>query len=403
MKLSFVTERSLVLAAGFAVLFLSGASRFAVGLTLRPMVEELGWSRSVVGLGVFVFQTVSAVSTFFAGRLVDKRSPKAVLGVGLCLSALGIGLMGFAAAPWQAFLLYGLIFGVGNGMTSTAPVGVMVTRVFAGRAGLANGFATSGLSAGQLIGIAVLSLVMAQTSWRWVFWLSGLAALAMIAPLVLATPGVAKGQAGRPKFVSEGMSLGESLRRSRFWLLIVIYAICGFNDFFVSTHLVAMAQDRGMEPVLAGELLALMGFTGLIGVLAAGAWGDRVGPVACTALSFVVRGLTFALVYFNRSNDATIVFALGFGATFMVTAPMTVLFVRENFGMRHLGSLTGVITMVHHMCGGFGAWLGAQMFDASQSYQKVFLIMIASTVVATAATMALGREGAPSFKRAEPI
>ena len=72
-------------------------------------------------------------------------------------------------------------------------------------------------------------------------------------------------------------------RTRRFWLLIAIYAICGFDDFFVSTHVVAFAQDRGVDALLAGNLLALMGLTGLIGVVAAGAFSDRVGPIWPTA------------------------------------------------------------------------------------------------------------------------
>ena len=33
----------LVLAAGFLVLFVGGGSRFAIGLTLKPMAEQLSW------------------------------------------------------------------------------------------------------------------------------------------------------------------------------------------------------------------------------------------------------------------------------------------------------------------------------------------------------------------------
>ena len=42
-----------------------------------------------------------------------------------------------------------------------------------------------------------------------------------------------------------------------------IYAICGFNDFFVTTHVVAVAQHRADVAYIAGYLLALIGRDGL--------------------------------------------------------------------------------------------------------------------------------------------
>jgi hypothetical protein len=35
-----------ILAAGFVVLFVGGGARFAIGLTFKPMVDDLGWPRA---------------------------------------------------------------------------------------------------------------------------------------------------------------------------------------------------------------------------------------------------------------------------------------------------------------------------------------------------------------------
>src|SRR5262249_5973116 len=86
---------------------------------------------------------------------------------------------------------------------------------------------------------------------------------------------------------------------------------------------------------------------------------------------------------------AVAVFALAFGATFFMTAPLTVLFVRDAFGLRNLGALTGLITMVHHICGGIGAYLGARIFDATGRYDAAFWIMFGASCVALAASLML--------------
>ena len=91
----------------------------------------------------------------------------------------------------------------------------------------------------------------------------------VLLPLMLGLPGrEAPAPAGAAP--REGLSLREAARTRRFWLLLLVYAICGLDDFFVTTHVVAMAEDSGLDPLFSGHLLALMGLTGLAGVIAAG-------------------------------------------------------------------------------------------------------------------------------------
>jgi hypothetical protein len=83
------------------------------------------------------------------------------------------------------------------------------------------------------------------------------------------------------------------------------------------------------------------------------------------------------------------VFGLVFGSTFLVTAPLAALFVRDSFGTRHLGALTGLITMVHHIFGGLGAYLGSKFFDSSGSYDRAFAAMLVASAVALLLSLTL--------------
>jgi len=380
---------ALILGAGFLVLFVGGGARFAIGLTFKPMVDELGWARGDLGLAVGAYTVESTFATFVAGRLADRLGARALLGAGTVLGGIGIGLMSLVSAPWHAMLLYGLVFAIGNGAASLTTVGVMVTRAAPQRAGLANAVAMSGQSFGQLVMIAALAAVLVQIGWRSVFvWLA--AAHVVLVPLfIYALPGRAHQTAAHAP--PAGDSLRSAARTRQFWLLLAIYAICGLQDFFVGTHVVAFAQDRGMDALFAGNLLALMGLTALVGVLAAGAISDRAGPVLATAVAFAARIAVFGLVAIDQSAPSVSIFALVYGATFLVTAPLTVLFVRDSFGMKHLGALTGLITMVHQVFGGIGAYGGALAFDATGSYDAAFYLVLAASAVALALTLMLRR------------
>lgn len=377
---------ALAVVACFLVLLIGGGARFAIGLTFKPMVDEFGWSRGELGIAVGLYMVVSAFATFIAGRLADRFSPRALLIGGSVIGGAGIAAMSLVTQPWHALVLYGVVFAIGNGAASLVIVGVIVTRVYPGRAGLANAVAISGMSVGQLVMIALLAAVMVQIGWRAVFIWIGVAHLALL-PLLIGIPG--QGAAGSAR--KGELPLRDAARSRQFWLLLAIYAICGLDDFFVTTHVAAFAQDRGLSPLIAGNLLALMGLTGLAGVIASGLASDRLGPVWPTAAAFAARIVVFAWIAIDQSPLSIAVFALVYGATFLVTAPLTVLFVRESFGTRNLGALAGFITMTHQIFGGLGAYAGAAIFDATGGYDAAFVVVLASAVVALALTLTLRR------------
>src|SRR5260221_13684663 len=101
---------AVILAVSFLVLLIGGGARFAIGLTLKPMVDEFGWARGELGLAVGVYFVVSAVATYIAGRIADRASPRLLLNTGIIISAVGIGLMSLVSQSWHPVLFYGLIF-----------------------------------------------------------------------------------------------------------------------------------------------------------------------------------------------------------------------------------------------------------------------------------------------------
>jgi predicted MFS family arabinose efflux permease len=122
---------------------------------------------------------------------------------------------------------------------------------------------------------------------------------------------------------------------------------------------------------------------------------DFIGPAWTAALSFGIRVVVFGLIAVDQSTPSIAIFALVFGATFLVTAPLVVLFVRAHFGMSELGALSGLITMVHQIFGGLGAYGGAWIFDATGSYDAAFLILLVASCLAFTVSLLLRRSSAP--------
>ena len=385
-----------ILATGFFILFFSGGSRFAFGLMLKPMSEDLDVSRSTLSLAVTTFMIVSALALPFVGRLVDKWSLKGTIGIAAVVGGVGIGLMGQVDAPWQVFIVYGVVYALGNAGTSNSPVTVMVSRWFPNRRGIASSGVVAGNATGQLLIVMALAAVLVSLDWRWSFTILGLANLAVLVPLVLlAVRNKPLEDNPKPAGMSvspitppdSALSLDRTLTSRQFVLLVAIYASCGIQDFFVTIHIVSFARDQGVGAVLAGDLLALMGLMGLLGVLASGLLADAFGAVRPTIICFLLRIAIFAFIIFDQSTASIMVFGLLYGFTFLITAPLTVVFVGNIFGTARLGTLAGSISMVHQIAGGFGAFIGAWIFDHNGNYDDAFLLMLVLAVVAAVLTL----------------
>ena len=385
-----------ILAVGFSILFFSGGSRFAFGLMLKPMSEELDVSRSTLSLAVTMFMVVSALAMPFVGRLVDRWSLRGTIAIGAVIGAAGLALMGQVQSSWQVFLVYGVVYALGNSGTSIAPVVVMVSQWFVERRGFATSVAVSGNAIGQLVIVAALASALAAIGWQASYTVLAVVNAAILLPLILLVvrPGpplenAAASATSGSEAAPQPLTLRQALASRPFLLLVAIYTICGFQDFFVATHIVAFAQDQGVGDVLAGNLLAWMGVMGLLGVLLAGVMADAVGASRPTALCFLMRIGIFALIIPLQSTPAILAFGLLYGFTFLITAPLTVVFLGNIYGPNRLGTLTGTVSMIHQIMGGLGALTGGWIFDQTGSYNAAFILMLSLSLAATVLTLAV--------------
>jgi sugar phosphate permease len=397
------------------VLFFGGGALSVFGLVLVPMTDELNWSRSSLSLVLTTFMIVSALAMPFVGRIVDRTDLRLILTTAVVLVGIGAGLMWRVNALWQVFLLYGIVFAIGNAGSSVPTVTVMVSRWWTTRRGMANSAAIAGMGLGQLVIIITITFLLSTIGWRTSYAIIGAANLFIVVPVVLmfARSGPRGASAlgpseGGSSTVDQGIGepLGEpnketplvavnsvrDLFRSRhMWLLMSMFALCGFQDFFVLTHVVAFATDLGVSDLLAGNMLAFMGLTALIGVMLSGYLSDRYGPAVPSVLCFVIRTGIFVFILNSQATPSIMVFALLYGSTFFITAPLGVIFAGQIFGSRYLGTVSGIVSMVHQVFGGLGALAGGLFFDAFGRYDGAFALVLGLALLAVVVSALLHR------------
>ena len=397
-----------MLAAAFVLMLFNGGSRFIMGLTLGPMTDDLGWSRGTLSFTVLVFLVTSSLALPFAGRLVDRYDTRMVLAASVVVACISIALMGAIKTPFHAIVLYGILFGIATSCTSVPAIGVIMSRWFPHRIGMANGIAISGSGIGQLVIILALTSQLETLGWRGSFLALGIAGLLLILPMTFFAVSPRNQNGGARTANAKATTAAPSAPELRvilysrpFWLLVAIYGICGFQDHFMATHVVAFARDQGIGGVLAGKLFAFMGLFGLLGVLSSGYLSDRFGPMLPTALCFAIRTSIFALVVLSDEPLAIAAFTLLYGLTFWITAPLSAVYTREHFGTTHLGTINGLITMAHNAVGGLGAYLGGVVFDTYGNYNPILQFMVGLAVIALVLSMLVGRGGSVASGSAE--
>jgi MFS family permease len=174
----------------------------------------------------------------------------------------------------------------------------------------------------------------------------------------------------------QGLDLRGAMRSYSFWLFLFTMFVCGSGDFLVTTHLVAFVTDYNISAVTAANMLGWFGLLSLAGILIAGPASDRIGNKIPIALTFVIRFFLFLLILRYQSSLSFYIFALAFGFTSLITGPLTPTLMGRLYGMSHIGLLTGFIITIHHLAGGFWAYLGGLIFDKTGSYRLIFLLSL---------------------------
>jgi MFS family permease len=395
-----------VLAATSMILFISAGARLTIGVMMKPVIAEFGWSRSAVSLAVFSNMVVFAISVVIVGKLYDRYGPKWVILVSSVLFSGGYMLMAVMTSFWQFFFLYGWLSAAGTGGTTTSIFAALLSRWFEKRRGLAISLGLSGGCLGQFAIVPLFTHTVLAYGWRLSNLSIGLLSLMVNAVLVflvikgnpddlglepyghgtVANRATTGGVQPEPSGIRD-LGLGEAMKTRSLWLFSFFMFVCGSGDFLVSTHLIALVTDYGVSATTGGNMLAWFGLLSLGGILVAGPASDLIGNRIPIALTFALRVVLFLLILKYQGVISFYVFSLGFGFSFLVTAPLSATLAGRLYGFSHVGAIAGFVHTLHHVGGGLWAYFGGVIFDRTGSYDLAFAISAIMAFMAVVCTL----------------
>ncbi len=372
-----------ILFTSYMLMFFTAGMTQAFGVFLKPMTEEFGWDRSAFALALSIFAVVSAIVPPFAGRLADRYGPRIVLTVGAALNAAGMMLMALTPNLLWAYLVYGLVIGVGFGIAGQSANAALLARWFVRRRGMALSVSSTGLGTGQLVLVPLAAMIIMVADWRMAFLVVGLMASVMV-PLCW----ILLRRADPPQDHSETDEAGDPGRQAtvtcltseeisritrkafksrNFWLLGGGFMGCGFTIYLLMTHAAAIATDRGMTAAQAGTALGLIGGCGIVSGVVVGSLSDRIGRKHLLVGLYLLRAVS-VLVLMAADRPMTLyAFAILFGLS-RANGALVSAAVIDQYGRGAVGSILGYTTMFHQIFAAMGAFAGGLAYDTTGSY-----------------------------------
>lgn len=251
--------------------------RVNISITAPVMMPELGWDTAWFGVVFSAFVFGYAAFMIPSGLLADTRSPKMLLAVA-CFGWSFFTLL--TPLGQHAFLLMlGLRFLVGACEATSLPAATVINARWVPRneLGLAQMISLSGIYAGQLIAYPISTWIIAQSSWRGVFYFNAIVGFLWIgiwllygadAPKTVAT-------ATETKTAKPRVPLGALLATPAVLALAAAYFFWAYGLTMVVAWLPTyLVKARGYTIQQMGIVGMLPVAGGLIGVLGGGVLSD---------------------------------------------------------------------------------------------------------------------------------
>ncbi len=368
----------IVLISAAAIIGISLGVRQANGLFQLSITGELGVGREVFGFAIALGFLAFGLAQPFVGLVADRFGPHKVVFVGGLVYATGLAATTLAGGAFGLYASLGALIGLAMAMTTYTIVFTAIARAYPPeRRGFASGVATAVGSFGMFAFVPITQWLISGLGWT--------GALYVLAAVVLLMCGFGFGL--RPPKSAAGIgaddtqTLGEALREAGghrgFWLLTVGFFVCGFHVAFIGTHLPAYFLDAEIEPATAATAFAMIGLVNIAGSLFFGMMGDRFRKKYVLSCIYICRAGVFALfLVLPMTGTTAIVLSAAIGFLWLGTVPQTNGLVAQVFGVKDLATLAGIVFMTHQFGSFLGAWLGGRVYDATGSYDAVWIASI---------------------------
>ncbi|HXJ81584.1 MAG TPA: MFS transporter [Candidatus Methylomirabilis sp.] len=361
---AIATTFSVILSLGFCHL-LNDMMQSLVPALYPILKTSYGLTFSQVGLITLAFQFTASMLQPVVGLYTDRHPQPYSLTAGIGLTLIGLLLMS-RASTYPAILLAAMLIGMGSSIFH--PEASRVARMAAGgRYGLAQSLFQVGGNIGSASGPLLAAFVVVPHGQSSIAWFSGSALIAIFVLLLVGSWYARNRVPSRPRTTSPGLaSRGPTLPRRKVIQAVVILVALLFSKNVYSASLGSYYTfyliDKFHLPVQTAQFYLFAFLVGIVvGTLAGGAIGDRVGRIPVMWFS-IVGALPFALLlpYVNMFWTGVLAVVI---AMIMASAFSAILVYAQELLPGRVGLTAGMFYGFSFGLGGLGAAVLGKLAD----------------------------------------
>ena len=348
------------------------------GALILPLSREYGWSTATISSALALRIMLFGLMAPFSAAFMLRFGLRAVIVTAVALISAGLLLATAMTAFWHLLVLWGVVVGLGTGLTAMVLGATVANRWFVKSRGLVLGLLTASAATGQLAFLPLATMLVERVGWRAAVFPTVAACLAVAAlvalfmadrpgDLGLGAYGEEPGRGapapavGGPGPVARAFAiLAEASRVPAFWALFGTFFICGLStNGLIQSHFIAFCADYQLKETDAASVLALMGIFDFFGTVASGWLSDRFDNRWLLFWYYGLRGLSLLwLPHSTFTLYGLSIFALFYGLDWIATVPPTVRLAAKSFG-REKGPLVFGWVFTGHQLGAAVATYGA--------------------------------------------
>jgi MFS family permease len=412
-----------VVAVTFLTMLVTAAAMGAPGVLIVPLEHEFGWDNAQISSALALRLLLFGLFGPFAAAFMNRFGVRRVIICALTLIVTGLLASLAMTRLWQLVLLWGVVVGVGTGLTAMVLAATVATRWFTHRRGLVIGLLAASSATGQLVFLPLIAELTSRYGWRiaLVFVCGMLAFTAGVALFLMrdrpsdlnlplygettVTPPPAAGVGLISLLLSPLLVLKDAVRVPIFWVLFGTFFICGAStNGLIQTHFITLCHDYGLAAVTAASVLAMMGVFDFIGTIGSGWLSDRFDNRWLLFWYYGLRGLSLLYLPFTDFTFYGLsLFAMFYGLDWIATVPPTVKLTADRFGRERAGIVFGWVFAGHQIgaaSAAFGAGLSRTEFS---SYLPAFFVAGALCICAAILVLTIRKSPGVGFGAVSPV
>lgn len=383
----------LVVFAGLILMIsVYGIVNNCASLFIKPVTEDLGFSRSEFSLYYTVIALSTMVIALFMGKLAKKFKLKNIMLVGCVLA--GIGYIGYSYAnSIYVFYLMSIFSGLGLGMTTLTPLSIIISNWFVEKRGLALGLTFMGSGVGGMIFNPIANYIILNYSWRQSYLVLGIIILVTTIPVVLIFMSEKPSDKGLLPYgysnssenvldnSAKGIMLGDAVKTKIFWIMVVGLILITIIAMGVQMHIASYLTDIGYSPTFAASVISINMGVVILGKILLGYVFDKVGCEKGVIFVGLQVFLGVLALLFASKYPAIIVFIICWGIGNCMGTIVPALITSEIFGKRDYSTIVGVVNAMVLLGAALGSAVTGKLYDMSGGYTLAWMTYLVLTVI----------------------